>query len=88
LVGVPFFRRVYRFDWATSWYAAMPGGLTDMVLFGQEAGGDVRALSLIHATRVLIIVTLAPLILTLRLRRHARQPDRRAGLRVADSTRC
>ena len=27
--------------------------------------GDVRALSLIHATRVLIIVTLAPLILTL-----------------------
>jgi membrane AbrB-like protein len=65
LVGVPFFRRVYGFDWATSWYAAMPGGLTDMVLFGQEAGGDVRALSLIHATRVLIIVTIAPLILTL-----------------------
>ena len=65
LVGVPFFRKVYRFDWATSWYAAMPGGLQDMVIFGQEAGGDVRALSLIHATRVLIIVTVAPLILTL-----------------------
>ncbi|MDJ1009641.1 MAG: AbrB family transcriptional regulator [Paracoccaceae bacterium] len=64
LVGVPFFRRVYRFDPVTSWYAAMPGGLQDMVLFGKEAGGDVRALSLIHATRVLIIVTLAPLILT------------------------
>jgi membrane AbrB-like protein len=42
----------------------MPGGLQDMVVFGQEAGGDVRALSLIHATRVLIIVTLAPIILT------------------------
>ena len=65
LVGVPFFRKVYRFDWATSWYAAMPGGLQDMVIFGQEAGGDVRALSLIHATRVLIIVTLAPIILTM-----------------------
>lgn len=65
LVGVPFFRRVYRFDPATSWYAAMPGGLTDMVLFGAEAGGDMRALSLIHATRVLIIVTVAPVILTL-----------------------
>ena len=63
-VGVPFFRKVYGFDWATSWYAAMPGGLQDMVIFGTEAGGDVRALSLIHATRVLIIVTLAPLILT------------------------
>ncbi|SHH30153.1 AbrB family transcriptional regulator [Marivita hallyeonensis] len=64
LIGVPFFRRVYKFDWATSWYAAMPGGLQDMVIFGQEAGGDVRALSLIHATRVLIIVTVAPIILT------------------------
>lgn len=64
LVGVPFFRKVYRFDMATAWYASMPGGLQDMVLFGQEAGGDVRALSLIHATRVAIIVTLAPLILT------------------------
>ena len=64
LVGVPFFRKIYKFDWATSWYAAMPGGLQDMVIFGQEAGGDVRALSLIHATRVLIIVTVAPLMLT------------------------
>lgn len=65
LVGVPFFRKVYKFDWATSWYAAMPGGLQDMVIFGKEAGGDVRALSLIHTTRMLILVTVAPLILTL-----------------------
>lgn len=64
LVGVPFFRKVYKFDLATSWYAAMPGGLQDMVIFGAEAGGDVRALSLIHATRVLIVITLAPIILT------------------------
>lgn len=65
LIGVPFFRKVYKFDWVTSWYAAMPGGLQDMVIFGTEAGGDPRALSLIHATRVLIIVTVAPVILTL-----------------------
>ena len=64
LIGVPFFRKVYGFDWVTSWYAAMPGGLQDMVIFGTEAGGDPRALSLIHATRVLIIVTVAPIILT------------------------
>lgn len=64
LVGVPFFRRL-GYDPATAWYAAMPGGLQDMVAFGKEAGGDARALALIHATRVLIIVTLAPLILTL-----------------------
>lgn len=63
LVGVPFFRRL-GYDPVTAWYAAMPGGLQDMVAFGTEAGGDGRALALIHATRVLIIVTLAPLILT------------------------
>ncbi len=63
LIGVPFFRKVYKFDWVTSWYAAMPGGLQDMVIFGTEAGADTRALSLIHATRVLIVVTLAPIIL-------------------------
>lgn len=38
LVGVPFFRRL-GYDPVTSWYAAMPGGLQDMVIFGTEAGG-------------------------------------------------
>lgn len=61
-VGYPFFRRVCGFDHPTSYYAAMPGGLQDMLVFGEEAGGDVRALSLIHATRVLIIVTLLPMV--------------------------
>jgi membrane AbrB-like protein len=63
-VGYPLFRRVFGFDHATAWYAAMPGGLQDMIVFGQEAGGDVRALSLIHATRVLAIVTIAPVLMT------------------------
>ena len=80
-IGVPFFRRVYGFDWVTSWYAAMPGGLQDMVIFGQEAGGDVRALSLIHVTRVLIIVTLAPIILT---QGFAASLDNPLGAPVAD----
>ena len=64
IVGVPFFYRVCGFDKVTAYYAAMPGGLQDMVIFGTEAGGDGRALSLIHATRVLMIVTIAPIILS------------------------
>ncbi|RDW13118.1 AbrB family transcriptional regulator [Paracoccus thiocyanatus] len=64
LVGYPLFRRGFGFDHATAWYGAMPGGLQDMLVFGEEAGGDVRALSLIHATRVLVIVTVAPLIMS------------------------
>lgn len=63
LIGVPYFRRICGFDAATSYYSAMPGGLQDMVIFGEEAGGNVRALSLIHATRVLVIVTIVPFML-------------------------
>lgn len=62
--GYPFLRRVCGFDKATSFYAAMPGGLQDMLVFGEEAGGDPRALSLLHATRVLLIVTIVPFLLT------------------------
>ena len=61
-IGYPFFRRVAGFDHPTAFYCAMPGGLQDMLIFGEEAGGDVRALSLVHATRVLIIVSGLPVL--------------------------
>ena len=63
LVGMPFFHRLWGFDRTTSYFAAMPGGLQDMVIFGIEAGADARALSLIHATRILIVMTTAPVLL-------------------------
>ncbi|WP_424974377.1 AbrB family transcriptional regulator [Dinoroseobacter sp. S124A] len=63
VIGVPYFQRLWGFDFATSYYSAMPGGLQDMLVFGEEAGGDVRALSLIHATRVMVIVTILPFVL-------------------------
>lgn len=63
VVGYPFFRWGMGFNHATSFYSAMPGGLQDMLIFGEEAGGDVRAMSLIHATRVLVIVSVVPFVL-------------------------
>lgn len=62
-VGIPYFQRLWGFDFATSYYSAMPGGLQDMLIFGEEAGGNVRTLSLIHATRVMVIVMILPFIL-------------------------
>lgn len=64
LIGVPFFRRVCGFDPITSFYAAMPGGAADMTIFGQEAGANVRQLSLVHVTRMLVIMTVAPIVLS------------------------
>ncbi|MEO1678884.1 MAG: AbrB family transcriptional regulator [Pseudomonadota bacterium] len=63
-VGVPYFLRVWRYDFRTSYYATMPGGFQDMVVFGEEAGANVRALSLIHATRLLLIVVALPFLLS------------------------
>ncbi len=64
LIGVPLFERVGGLDRQTAYYAAMPGGLQDMVVFGIEAGAEPKALSLIHATRVLIVVIVAPILVT------------------------
>jgi membrane AbrB-like protein len=63
LIGVPYFLWVWKYDFPTAYYATMPGGLQDMLVFGEEAGGNVRTLSLIHATRVLIIVVALPFLL-------------------------
>jgi membrane AbrB-like protein len=63
-IGYPFFRRLHGFDPPTAYYAAMPGGLQDMLVFGEAAGANVRTLSLIHATRVLTIVSVASILLT------------------------
>ena len=65
ILGVIYFQRLWGFDFATSYYGAMPGGLQDMLVFGEEAGGDVRALSLIHATRVMVIVVALPFLLSI-----------------------
>ena len=63
LIGVPYFQRLWGYDFATSYYSAMPGGLQDMLVFGEEAGGNPRSLSLIHATRVMVIVAALPFLL-------------------------
>jgi membrane AbrB-like protein len=59
----PLMRRVFKLDKVTSYYSAMPGGLQDLLIFGEEAGANVRALSLVHATRVLCLVTFAPILM-------------------------
>ena len=63
-IGYPFFRKVLKYDRPTAYYAAMPGGLQDMIVFGIEAGGNPRTLSLVHATRSLVLITIAPIVLT------------------------
>ena len=60
VVTAYYFRRVARFDPVTAYFAAAPGGLTEMTLIGGALGGDDRTISLIHSARVLLIVLTVP----------------------------
>jgi hypothetical protein len=50
------YRRVGGYDPVTAYYAAMPGGLNEMILLGGEAGGSERQIALAHAARVMIVI--------------------------------
>lgn len=63
LFGGLYFHHMMGYDRTTAYYSAMPGALQDMVAFGQEAGANARTLALVHATRLLLMVSLAPIIL-------------------------
>jgi hypothetical protein len=58
--GLLYFRRVCGYDRITAYFAAMPGGLSEMILVGGEMGGDARRISLAHASRLLIVVMTIP----------------------------
>lgn len=60
LVGYFYFRRCFGYDAATSYFAAMPGGLSEMILMGGQSGGDQRVIALTHASRVLLVVMILP----------------------------
>lgn len=55
--------RIMKMNKATSIYGSIPGGLNEMVILGQEIGADTRALVLIHATRIVVVVFFASLLM-------------------------
>ncbi len=55
------YRRLGGYDPVTAFYAAMPGGINEMLLLGAAAGGDERRIALAHAARVLLIIVFVAL---------------------------
>ena len=58
--GTFYFIKVARTDAVTAYFAGMPGGLIDMVVQGEERGGDARFIALVHAARIFLIVMSLP----------------------------
>ena len=50
------YRKLGGYDRTTAFYAAMPGGLNEMLLLGAEAGGDERRIAMAHASRVMMVI--------------------------------
>lgn len=55
-----FFQRFARFDQATAYFSSAPGGLTEMMTVGEAMGGNPATISLVHATRILVVVGTIP----------------------------
>ena len=60
-LGMVFYERISKFDRATAFFSAVPGGLTDMTTMAEEAGAKPRTVILVQASRILVIVFALPL---------------------------
>lgn len=63
LAGGFYFRLIARTDPITAYYSAMPGGLIEMVIQGEERGGDARFIALVHAARIFLLVMSLPFLI-------------------------
>ena len=59
-LGTVFLVKCARFDKATAFFSAAPGGLADMLIFGQDAGADLRRVALVQSSRLLAILAVLP----------------------------
>jgi len=59
-VGMVYLRRVSGYSGTTAYFSATPGGLNEMILVGTAMGGDARVISLMHASRILLVVGTLP----------------------------
>lgn len=55
------YRRIGGYDKTTAYFAAMPGGLNDILFIAAEVGGDERRIALAHAARILIVISFVAL---------------------------
>lgn len=62
------------FEFLTAFFAAMPGGLIEMVTLGVERGGDEKAIALIHASRIFLVVLTLPFLIQLFTERRSASP--------------
>lgn len=59
-VGAGWYRRKLDCDAPTAYYAAVPGGLSEMVAMAMAEKGDENLVSILHTLRILVVAALVP----------------------------
>lgn len=65
VISVIFMHRVAGYDLPTAYFSGMPGGLIEMMVAGEERGGDPRRIVLSHSARIFIVVFALPGVIAL-----------------------
>jgi len=63
-LGAPilfYLRKVSGFDHKTAFFAATPGGLSEMTILADQLGGDLRSVAMFHSARLVLIIFSIPL---------------------------
>lgn len=60
LVAQIYCRKIMKMDKITATFAGMPGGLSEMVILGEEHGANAHTLTLTHAVRVAAVLVSIP----------------------------
>ena len=55
------FRFIGNYDHVTAFYSGAPGGLVESMTLGEEAGADIRILSIQHFIRIILVILSVPL---------------------------
>jgi len=58
LTVVPFYRYVGKLDWVTSYFAGMPGGLSEMIEVGEANGAQPVPIILAHSLRIVATIAM------------------------------
>ena len=59
------FQRIGGYDRATAFYCSAPGGLMESIALGEEAGCDVRLLTMQQFTRIILTLSCVPILVSL-----------------------
>lgn len=67
VAGYAILRRVGRYERADAFFGAAPGGFVESIAMAEEAGADIRQVTLLHFLRIILVIVMVPLLMSLYL---------------------